>query len=172
MRMHSDRRGLAAVRLISISNQGETNMQKLMPPTYLLFAILLCIALHFLIPIMYIIPSAWNLLGLVPLLLGIWMNLSADRAFKQAGTTVKPFEESDSLIQGGVYRFSRNPMYLGFVGILLGISFLLRSVSPYLVVVVFAVLIDVMFIKVEERMLETKFGDEWGRYRSRVRKWI
>jgi protein-S-isoprenylcysteine O-methyltransferase Ste14 len=147
-------------------------MQKLMPPTYLLIAILLCIILHFLIPILYIIPSPWNFLGLVPLLLGIWINLSADRAFKQAKTTVKPFKESNSLIQEGVFRFSRNPMYLGFVGILFGISFLLRSVSPYLVVVVFVILIDVMFIQVEERMLETKFGDEWEHYRSKVRKWI
>ena len=147
-------------------------MQKLMPTIYLLIAILLCLALHFFIPILYIIPSPWNLLGLVPLLLGIWINLSADRAFKQAKTTVKPFEESNSLIREGVFRFSRNPMYLGFVGILLGISFLLRSVSPYFVVVVFAIFINEMFIQVEERMLETKFGDEWKHYRSRVRKWI
>lgn len=143
-----------------------------MPPTYLLIAILLCIAFHFLIPILYIIPSPWNLIGLVPLLLGIWFNFSADQAFKQTKTTVKPFEDSNALIQEGVFRFSRNPMYLGFVGILLGISLMLRSVSPFLVVMVFAILIDVMFIQVEERMLETKFGEEWKQYRSRVRKWI
>jgi protein-S-isoprenylcysteine O-methyltransferase Ste14 len=147
-------------------------MQKLMPPTYLLIAIMICIALHFLIPIRYVIPSPWNILGFVPLLFGIWINLSADRAFKNARTTVKPFEESNSLIREGVFRFSRNPMYLGFVGILFGISFMLRSVSPYLVVVVFIILIDVLFIQVEERMLETKFGDEWKHYRSKVRKWF
>ena len=132
----------SSVRLILLSNQRETKMQKLMPTTYLLIAILLCITLHFLIPILYIIPSPWNFLGLIPLLLGIWVNLSADRAFKKVKSTVKPFEESNSLIQEGVFRFSRNPMYLGFVWILLGISFLLRSVSPYLVVVVYAILID------------------------------
>jgi len=127
---------------------------------------------HFLVPISYIIPSPWNLIGFVPLLLGIWLNISADRAFKRAGTTVKPFEESNALIQEGVFRLSRNPMYLGFVAILLGITILLRSISPYIVVFVFVILIDRMFIRNEEGMLEGKFGDEWEQYRSRVRKWI
>jgi protein-S-isoprenylcysteine O-methyltransferase Ste14 len=143
-----------------------------MPIAYLLVAILLCMGFHFLVPISYIIPSAWNLIGFVPLLLGIWLNISADRAFKRAGTTVKPFEESNALIQEGVFRLSRNPMYLGFVAILLGITILLRSISPYIVVFVFVILIDRMFIRNEEGMLEGKFGDEWEQYRSRVRKWI
>jgi protein-S-isoprenylcysteine O-methyltransferase Ste14 len=63
-------------------------------------------------------------------------------------------------------------MYLGFVLILLGVSIMLRSISPYIVVVVFVVLIELVFIRVEERMLEAKFGDEWKKYRSQVRKWI
>ena len=63
-------------------------------------------------------------------------------------------------------------MYFGFALILLGISILLRSLSPYIVVVLFVLLIDRMYIRHEEQMLETKFGDEWKVYRSRVRKWI
>jgi len=146
--------------------------KRIMPTTYLLVAMLLCVVLHFLAPISYLIPSPWNLIGLVPLFLGVWINLAADRAFKEAGTAVKPFVESNALIQDGVFRWSRNPMYLGFVAILLGISILLRSLSPYIAVVVFVPLIDLVFIRVEEQMLEEKFGDEWKRYRSRVRKWI
>jgi len=146
--------------------------KKIMPTTYLLVAILLCVVVHFLVPILYIIPSPWNLIGLVPLFLGLWIILSADRAFKKAETTVKPFEESNALIQDGVFRWSRTPMYLGFVAILPRISVLLRSLSPNIAVVVFVVLIDLMFIRVEEQMLEEKFGDVWKRYRSRVRKWM
>ena len=146
--------------------------KKIMPTTYLLVAILFCVVLHFLVPILYIMPSPWNLIGLIPLFFGLWINLSADRAFKKAETTVKPFEESNALIQDGVFRWSRNPMYLGFVAILLGISVILRSLSPYFAVVVFVVLIDLMFIRVEEQMLEEKFGDGWKRYRSGVRKWM
>ena len=145
---------------------------KLMPTTFLLVAMLLCLALNFLIPITYLFLAPINLLGLIPLLIGLWLNLSADRAFKRADTTVKPFKESNSLIEDGVFRFSRNPMYFGFALILLGISILLRSLSPYIVVVLFVLLIDRMYIRYEEQMLETKFGYEWKAYRSRVRKWI
>jgi protein-S-isoprenylcysteine O-methyltransferase Ste14 len=145
---------------------------KIMPTTCLLVAILLSIALHFLLPITNIIPSPWNLFGLVPLFLGIWINISADRAFKQANTTVKPFEVSKSLIQNGVFRLSRNPMYLGFVGILLGIAIMLRSISPYFPVNAYVILTERVYIQVEERMLEAKFGAEWKQYKSSVRRWI
>ena len=143
-----------------------------MPTIYLLIAMLLCILFHFLIPIVSILPVPWNLLGIIPLILGIWINISADRAFKLTETTVKPFEESSILIQEGVFRWTRNPMYLGFVGILLGISMLLRSLLPYIVIIVFIILIDLVFIRVEEEMLEAKFMEEWKVYRSKVRKWI
>jgi protein-S-isoprenylcysteine O-methyltransferase Ste14 len=147
-------------------------MQRLMPTTYLLIALLSCILLHFLIPIKYILILPLNLIGLLPLVFGIWINISADRAFKKSNTTVKPFEKSNTLIQDGVFRISRNPMYLGFVAILLGISLLLRSLSPYIVVLVFAILMELIFIRSEEKMLLDRFGDQWESYRTQVRKWI
>ena len=147
-------------------------MQKLMPTTYLFVAILLTIALHFLIPVRYVVPSPWNFIGLPLVIFGIWINLSADQAIKKAKTTVKPFEESNVLIQDSVFQLCRNPMYLGFVALLLGISILLRSLSPYIVVVIFTLSMELMFIRIEERMLSEKFGDQWDQYKSRVRKWI
>jgi protein-S-isoprenylcysteine O-methyltransferase Ste14 len=152
--------------------KARENQMKIMPTTCLLVAILLCVALHFILPISNIVPSPWNLIGLIPFLLGIWINISADRAFKQANTTIKPFELSKALIQDGAFRLSRNPMYLGFIGILLGISILLRSITPYFVVIAFVILIELAYIRIEERMLAAKFGPEWDQYRSRVRKWI
>ena len=143
-----------------------------MPTTYLLIAIILSTALHFLVPLSHVVPSPWNLIGLLPMAFGIWINLSADRAFKTAQTTVKPFEESTALIQAGVYRFTRNPMYLGFEAILLGIALLLGSLSPCLVIIVFPFVIERSFIQAEERMLEAKFGEEWRLYTSRVRRWL
>jgi protein-S-isoprenylcysteine O-methyltransferase Ste14 len=146
--------------------------KKIMPTTYLLIAILLCLGLHFLVPLLYFIPSPWNLVGIIPIIFGIWINLSADQAFKKAYTTVKPFEETNTLIQRGVFRLSRNPMYLGFEFILIGLALLLRSLSPYLVVLLFPIVIDRSFIQVEERMLDTKFEEDWRQYKAKVRKWI
>lgn len=96
----------------------------------------------------------------------------ADRAFKKVETTVKPHEESTTLITDGVFRLSRNPMYVGFVLILLGIAIFVGSLTPYAVVIVFPILMDRIFIRGEERMLEETFGGAWLEYKKKVRRWI
>jgi protein-S-isoprenylcysteine O-methyltransferase Ste14 len=145
---------------------------KIMPPTLLLIAMFAMLALHFLIPIAWIIPPFWNLTGLILIALGLILNLNADKAFHQVQTTVKPFEESSSLVTNGVFRLSRNPMYLGFVLILFGIAVLLRTVSPYLVIIAFVIILDKTYVRVEERMLAEKFGASWKYYQSLTRRWL
>ncbi len=147
-------------------------MNKIMPPTYLLISVLLMVAMHLLLPLAKILPPAWNLLGIIPIVLGVIVNLSADKTFHDAHTTVKPFEESTVLMTAGLYRISRNPMYLGFVFTLIGVAALLGSLSPYVVVVGFTLLIDRAFIHVEERMLAKRFGPAWWEYAARTRRWI
>jgi protein-S-isoprenylcysteine O-methyltransferase Ste14 len=130
------------------------------------------VALHFLSPVERIIPFPWDLLGVLPLVLGAALNLIADKAFRDAKTTVKPFQESATLVTDGVYRISRHPMYLGFVLILLGLAILLGSLTPLLVVPIFAVVMDRVFIVIEERMLAEKFGQAWLDYKAKVRRWV
>jgi len=129
-------------------------------------------ALHFLLPLKRIILFPFNLLGAIPLALGIAFNLIADRAFKKNKTTVKPFEKSTVLITGGVFGISRHPMYLGFVLILTGVAILMGSLTPYLVIVAFVILMHAIFVRAEEEMLEETFGDAWLKYKKRVRRWI
>ena len=143
-----------------------------MPTTYLLIAMIVMIAIHFLFPAALIIPPMWNLLGLIPLIAGVAINLMADRAFHKASTTVKPFEESSVLVTDGVFRMSRNPMYLGFILVLIGLAVLLRSLSPYAVILLFAIWIQQTFIVVEERMLAARFSAQWQRYRQNTRRWL
>jgi protein-S-isoprenylcysteine O-methyltransferase Ste14 len=144
----------------------------LLPPTYLYVAIVLMLVLKFLFPVKMIIPFPWELLGLIPLALGIALNLMADRSFREAKTTVKPFQESAALVTDGVYRISRHPMYLGFVLILLGLAVLLGSVTPFVVVPIFAIVMERVFIAVEEGMLEEKYGQSWLGYKSRTHRWV
>jgi protein-S-isoprenylcysteine O-methyltransferase Ste14 len=143
-----------------------------LPPTYLWIAIIVMVVIHFLFPVKRIIPFPWDLFGLLPLALGAALNIIADQAFRAAKTTVKPFQESTALITDGVYRISRHPMYLGFVLILLGLTILLGSLTPFLIVPVFAVVMDRVFIVVEERMLAEKFGQAWLDYKVEVRRWV
>jgi len=63
-------------------------------------------------------------------------------------------------------------MYLGMILILIGIAVLLRSLSPLLVVIPFAILIDQIYIKVEEQMLTEKFGPKWQAYKAKTRRWL
>ncbi len=146
--------------------------KKIMPPTWLLIAIIAMLILHFLLPIAKIIPTIWNFTGFVFLVSGITLNLIADRAFQRIGTTVKPYQESSNLVTSGVFKISRNPMYLGMVLILIGIAVLLRTLSPLLVVIPFASLIDQIYIRVEEQMLIKKFGTKWQAYKAKTRRWL
>ncbi|MBN2307469.1 MAG: isoprenylcysteine carboxylmethyltransferase family protein [Candidatus Hydrogenedentes bacterium] len=147
-------------------------MKKPLPPTYLLAAILIMVALHFLFPWVKVIPLPWNLLGLLPFLLGGVLNLRADRLFKDRDTTVKPFEESSAFITEGVFGVTRNPMYLGFVLILAGLAAFMGSATPWAIVPAFAVVMEVVFIRPEERAMEAAFGEAYRTYRMRVRRWV
>jgi len=143
-----------------------------LPPTYLWTAVIVMVALHFVLPAAKIIPFPWQLIGVLPLALGAALNIIADRAFRVSKTTVKPFRESAALITDGVYRISRHPMYLGFVLMLLGLAILLGSLTPLWVVPIFAIVMDRVFIVVEERMLAEKFGQAWLDYKAEVRRWV
>lgn len=106
------------------------------------------------------------------IVIGIVLNLLADQAFKKHDTTVKPFEESSTLITDGVFMITRSPMYLGMVPILLGVTMLLGSAAPFAVVLLLAALLDRVFITSEEQKLEDTFGERFRQYRRRARRWI
>lgn len=148
------------------------NKMRILPPTYLLISIFLVVLAHLVVPVTIVFAAPWNLIGIAPLILGIVVNVNADNLFRTAGTTVKPFNESSVLVRNGLYGITRNPMYLGFVLILLGPAVLLGSLTPFLVVILFAILMDRGFISFEERMLEEKFGKEWRDYKGEVRRWL
>ena len=144
----------------------------ILPPTYLLMALLLIIILNFTIPIIKIIPVPWNIIGLLPVMLGLWISIGADAQFKKRETTIKPFEKPSALVIDGWFKISRNPMYLGFVLVLVGISILLGSLTPFLVMVVFSIIMQLKFIRFEEQMMTETFGEEWEKYVQNVRRWI
>jgi protein-S-isoprenylcysteine O-methyltransferase Ste14 len=148
------------------------NKKKILPPTYSFISLTLIVLIHFVFPIAKFIKFPLNLIGLLPLLSGIVLNILADNSFKKYSTTVKPFEESAVLVTSGTFRISRNPMYLGMALILLGVCILLGSVSPYFVMIVFSILIDFNFIRVEEKMMEEKFRSKWLEYKKTTRRWL
>ena len=150
----------------------SVDKKPLLPPIYLFISIIMIGVLSILLPIKTVIPSPFNLIGLVPFLFGAIINLVASKTFKDNRTTVRPFQQSATLIATGVFRMSRNPMYLGFVCILFGTAILTRCLSPCIIPVLFAVIIDRVFIRVEERMLQKQFGKDWRDYTKQTRRWV
>ncbi len=130
------------------------------------------VLLHLLIPGYQLTPRPWNAIGLLPLLAGIVLNLAADAALKKHGTTVKPFEPSTALITDGIYKYSRNPMYLGMILTLIGVALLMGSLTPYSIIPVFIIIIDRTFVRPEEINLGRQFGRMWIEYQDNVRRWL
>jgi len=144
------------------------------PPVWFLIAIGAMVLLHTLAPLYEpsrLLGMRVELLGVVPIILGITLAAWAGRRFSRHGTTYEPFRPSAALVTDGPYRFTRNPMYLGMVITLLGIAVGLGSLTPLLVVPVFVAWIEHGFIRPEERMLTDRFGDDYIAYLRRVRRW-
>jgi protein-S-isoprenylcysteine O-methyltransferase Ste14 len=146
--------------------------RKIVPPIYLLLSLIVMTVLHFWYPIARIIEPPYSYAGVVLVVLGIAITATAARGFAKAGTPIIPFELSTALVTSGLYRITRNPMYLGMVVALLGAAVLFGSLTPFLPIPVFVWLIQKRFIEAEERFLEEIFGAQYLAYRNRVRRWL
>jgi protein-S-isoprenylcysteine O-methyltransferase Ste14 len=147
-------------------------MNRILPPTLVLITLMGMILLNWLMPITVLFPAPYNWLGILPLALGIALLLAADRTFKMVRTNVNTFKEPDRLVTHGLFRYSRNPMYLGFLLILAGVWILLASATPVLGVIGFFLVADRHYISFEERMLTGKFGGQFEAYTLKTRRWI
>jgi len=146
--------------------------RKIVPPVYLLLTLLAMAAMHFFLPIVRVIAAPYTQLGWVFVAVGVGIAAVAAGAFRRAGTPVIPFEPSTALVTGGLYRFTRNPMYLGMVLLLIGVAILLGSLTAFLPVPVFAWIIQKWFIEGEERFLEEIFGENYLAFKRNVRRWL
>ena len=107
-------------------------------------------------------------------LLGIGFSAAGILAFRHARTTVNPTkpQQASSLVSSGVYRITRNPMYVGLSFVLVAWAVFLSSAWALLGPVAFVLYIGRFQIAPEERALATLFGTEYARYQARVRRWL
>ena len=140
----------------------------------MLLAASLMWALHRWLPLGHLIAAPWNQLGVLPAATGVAISVAAFMRFRQARTTVNPREpkKASCLVADGVFRVSRNPMYLGLLLLLIGWAVWLGTASPWLVPPLFVIVISAAQIVPEEQALEELFGEEYRAYRQRVARWI
>jgi protein-S-isoprenylcysteine O-methyltransferase Ste14 len=133
---------------------------------------LLAVIAHYLVPLMTVVANPWHWAGAALIAIGLAFVVLPARQFQTSGTTIKPFQDATVLITDGFFAASRNPMYLGMVIVVAGVAVLLGSLSPFIVVAVFALVLDRRFIRPEEKSLEQSFGNAFRQYRARVRRWL
>ena len=113
-------------------------------------------------------------LALAFLIVGIAIALAGVIQFRRAKTTVNPMkpDSSSSLVVDGVYKRTRNPMYLGFVLGLVALAIYLGQLASAVVVPLFVLYMNRFQIEPEERALAARFGEEFNQYRKLVRRWL
>ena len=147
---------------------------KIPPPIYMLIFAGSMYLLDKYIPIYFWLLSPWNRIGFVVVGVSGLFDAWSLMLFFIAKTTLNPMTPSktSSLVTTGLYRISRNPMYLGLLIILFGWALHLGSVSPLLVLPAFVFVLNKLQIEPEEIILAAKFGQQYMDYQRQVRRWI
>jgi protein-S-isoprenylcysteine O-methyltransferase Ste14 len=110
--------------------------------------------------------------GGVFLTFGVVIAMWGRRVMEQAGTNVNPTLPATALVASGPFRFSRNPLYVAITLIYVGLALLTNAFWVLVLIVPVVLLLHFGVVRREERYLETKFGDTYRAYRSRVRRYI
>jgi protein-S-isoprenylcysteine O-methyltransferase Ste14 len=147
-------------------------MQKLLPPKLFWISGFTIYCFWWFLPEQQYLTYPLTLIGIIPLLLGVAMAVAGSNKFERLKTNIKTFDEPDILVNDGLFRISRNPMYLGFVLALSGVLLLLPSLPGVFVVLTFFIITDRWYIQFEEKMMTYKFGQAYQDYKRSTRRWI
>jgi protein-S-isoprenylcysteine O-methyltransferase Ste14 len=155
-----------------LENQSDHADVKVEPIVLVVIHILAVILLRSLLPLPFAFPNILEWLGYALLVFGVALAWNARNRFVQAHTTRHPSGSVTSVVTNGPYRFSRNPIYLGFLCLLAGLSLAFRTYWGLILSPLFIVLVNTLVIRHEEAYLEQKFKDLYINYKSRVRRWL
>lgn len=144
------------------------------PPVQLLVAALLMWAIANLLPVTGFEFALQFRLAFFFVAVAIAIDIAAIGLFRRMKTTVNPItpDKTAVLVTEGIYRFSRNPMYLGMVLILIGFGIWLGNFLSFAIIPVFVLYITRFQIEPEEKLLGNRFGADYEAYCAKVRRWI
>ena len=145
---------------------------KIRPPFIAISYLLIAFGLDLLFPTKKIIIFPNNLIGVLIIVGGISLVVSAAILFKKEGTPKNPFKKPTVMISSGPYKFTRNPMYVGVTLVSLGISVLIGTYIMFLAPLAFLLTINFTFIPREEKIMENLFGQKYLDYKKKVRRWL
>ena len=144
------------------------------PPivSFFFFAVMILISLC--MPLLSVKHTFMNGISVVFFIGSFLIVLSAAVAFKKVQTTIDPTtpEKTSALVTSGIYAYSRNPMYLGILGGLIGSGLLLGNLLNLFLFPLYIMTMNKLFIKPEEKILESIFESAFVEYKQKVRRWI
>lgn len=142
------------------------------PPVVTLLFILIAYFLGRFVPLPFSVPAILRYLGLALTVAGFLLCIGAFLAFRKARTTLDPHGSSQQVVTSGVYRFTRNPIYLGFLLMVIGLPLNSGLYWGLVVSPLYILLMNHLVIEHEEAYLAKKFGNAYNSYASRVRRWL
>lgn len=145
-------------------------MKWLLPPVMYLLCVLGMVLTRGLVAIE--LPAMPRWIGPALLVLGLLFPLSGGVMFLRRRINIKTFDPPGGLVTSGMFRFSRNPMYLGFTLSLCGAALWVGKLTSLLFVLVFWIAANWWYIPFEERLMRQRFGDDYEWYTRRVRRWL
>ena len=115
----------------------------------------------------------YQYLGILLFLIGLFVLLHCIIRFAVVGRgTLSPIDPTKKLVTSGIYRYSRNPMYLGVLTTLIGEALFFKSYHLGIYLLIMALIFNFFILVVEEPRLQEDFGDEYSHYRNKVRRWL
>jgi protein-S-isoprenylcysteine O-methyltransferase Ste14 len=115
----------------------------------------------------------YQYLGISLFLMGLFVLLHCIIRFAVVGRgTLSPIDPTKKLVTSGIYRYTRNPMYLGVMITLMGEVIFFKSYPLGIYLLIMALIFNLFILVVEEPRLHEDFGDEYSQYRNKVRRWL
>ena len=142
------------------------------PPVVALMFIVLAYFLGRFAPLPFAAPATLRYVGLALTFAGFLCGIAAFLEFRRARTTLDPHGSSKQLVTSGVYGFTRNPIYLGFLLMVIGLPLNSGLYWGILLAPFYIFMMNHLVIQHEEQYLEKKFGKSYSSYTARVRRWV
>jgi protein-S-isoprenylcysteine O-methyltransferase Ste14 len=156
-----------------MADSADTAHVIIRPPLAWGLAVIAGLALDWVAPLRFVptaLPARW--LGAIVFVLALALGVWAIVTITGAGSNVPTNRPTTAIVENGPYRFTRNPIYLGMMLVLIGLAIAFDNLWLLLMLVPFALVIRYGVVAREEAYLERKFGDAYRDYLARVRRWL
>ncbi|MGB2227780.1 MAG: methyltransferase family protein [Parvibaculales bacterium] len=145
---------------------------KIYPPLMVLAGIITQLLIGYIAPVEPLLGATWQYIGIALMVLGFATILLAARSFRKHETTIIPDGQPSTLMEGGLFAYSRNPIYVAMAVLLIGSGLAIGHIWALIVVPLFVLLVQQIWIVKEEENLEAEFGQIYRNYKIKVRRWL